>query len=329
MAFEFEAVNNNHYEEEYSNQQKTSSNGSKTPLLYLKEGITTVRILPPKVGSGGLWFRKIVEHNTKIGEKFLSVACPRQIQQDCPFCEELERLTEEGETANNVELLTTAKKNFGIGTKFIANVICYSSPDPEVGSLAKGVMVMKFGTKIKQALLEMDQAVDTGWANITDVNNGVDIRITRSGKGLNTTYSIMPLGQRSNIQAKLAASGIDLSTLELFNLTEVLVPRSYEDLKATLNGQPRTPGTLPKPQTQTKPVPVAQSLQVPVVATEPQMVEVTVNGQKMLLPASALVSPSFTLQPQPVQSLTSTQVQAPQMPSPAPTSFEIPVREVK
>ena len=332
MAFESSEQNMEYYKEQHARQQG-NSNG-KVPILYLKPGITAVRILPPRVDANGMWLRRFDEHNCKIGEQMIIATCPRQepFLRDCPICDEGERIYREGEAVQSESEMERGRK-LGPKVQYLANVVCYSAPDADTGSLAKGIMVMKFGTKVKQALFDLN--MDTEWADIVNLEHGVDLKVVRAGKGLQTTYTVMPQ-RRSNLRAQLASQHVNLDDFQApHKLEDVLLPRSFEDLAKLMAGQSRVPGFRPKPTatpvtltpsgegfnfpvnqpavpapqpSAPAPAPVFPMSQTsdrsPDVVTtsqtipQVQMVEITYNGQKILVPASAVSQASTMTAPQ-------------------------------
>lgn len=331
MAFEYEAPDVATYQEEFE-AQKEAEGSNEIPMLYLKKGITQVRILPPWPGSNQRWMRHVEEHVMQINGKWMTSTCGRapEYSVPCAFCDLGERLHQEGINETDEEK-TKRASNLKVRHSYLANVICHSSPDPEHAGLDKGIMVMKFGTKVKQQLLTYNQDVQGGWANITDPTNGVDFRITRAGERQGTTYVVSPLAQRSNVTQVLASQGYDLNNMQLFNLDELYPPRSYEDAQGLLEGRMRTPGFRPAPQAaavsveQSAPspaqAPVAQNPAPVTPVAVPTAVDPSPAPLQQLTPTPAPATPEIAA-PAPVQVPSEGTVTPPPMPPPPPTANE-------
>jgi hypothetical protein len=336
MAFEYAEANASTYAQEYERQKEQEANGdNKVPMLYPKKGVTQIRVMPPTPTANGRWLRHVEEHTFQVGGRWVTTSCPRAPEYNlpCPICERGEAMFHEGTANQDAELVKKAD-NFKIRHTYLANVICYSSPDPEKGGLDKGVMVMKFGTKVKQQLLSLNQDVGGGWADITSLANGVDLRLTRSGDKQTTVYTVNPLPKRSNVQVELAAQGYDLNNMTLFNLDELYPPRPYEDLVALMEGRQRTPGFRPAPtsapatpvddnQQPANPAPQAPPAQAPVAPQPVAPVQTTVMPTPAPV-AAVLPTPVATepvSEPVPVAEVEVPAAQTPPpMPTPPPTA---------
>jgi len=233
MAFQHYQVNKEVLANEKASQDKKAvNNNGNAPSLYLKEGLTQVRILPP-YSEKGVWYRKIEEHRLLIDKKSRFFTCPGIEEMPCPICEKGEALYAAG-GADNVE----EAKSLQTRSKYLYNVLVISSPSTGDDACEFGkVYMMQSGVQVFKQILELDQDEATGWADITDLEKGVNITIKRSGKGLDTSYDVNPHGSgRSSIVEALAAQGIDINSLELIDLDKQLMPPSYEDLEQALNG---------------------------------------------------------------------------------------------
>ena len=276
-------------EELSKKEHERTQQGDGPPVLFLKKGVTQLRIMPP-YSNAGAWFRKIEEHVTKSGEgKWLTVTCPRATGNHCPFCDEGEELVEKGKATNDAEL-TEKGKQLQPRTQFFSNVVCYSSPDGE-SNPKKGIMVVKYGVTVLRQFLHLNQD-EGGWDKITDIENGVDLKVSREGDGFNTKYLVQPMPNRSNIREKMATVGEKLDSLALHNLDELYPPRSYQEMEQIKAGG-RVGGFRPKPITPAEPqvveeeAPVAQPLEsvAPVAEAPPATPQTTETGIPAMPPA--------------------------------------------
>lgn len=222
-------VNKEKMQEEYKKEVKRENpNKSAFPILFLKEGETKLRVLPPW-SAEGVWYRKTHEHPAYVNGFFNPVACPKKMaNQPCPFCEESDRLYKLG-GEENIE----AAKKFRWSTKFFMNIVVHDSPDKERGNLNVGVQVLKVGKKILDQILNYDQDASEGWGDITDLENGYDLKITRRGnEQYNTEYTVMAAKNPTNIVEDLKKAGI--KNIELVDLDDVVTVLTYNELKAIM-----------------------------------------------------------------------------------------------
>lgn len=199
-------------------------------LLFLKNGITQVRFLPA-YSSKGAWFREIKEIPLTIDGKYSPVISPSTLGKPCPFDQEGRRLYNEG-GEKNVELASALRPR----SSFLFNVVVKSAPGSEQLDIANCVKILKCGKSIRNNLLDLDQDFSGGWGDITNLEKGVDIRITKSGSGkTDTKYIVKGVPGRTNILTWLEEHGFS-GELKPFDL-DVLPnyePKPYEELVALL-----------------------------------------------------------------------------------------------
>lgn len=213
-------------QKEYKKDRKErvdNDTSNNVPAIFLKPGVTQLRILPP-YSEKGMWFREIKEHWIQpVG----ACTCPRTIGEECPVCEEGTKLYEE-----RTESSIAAARELRPRSAFLFNAVPYSGPDENL-KMENGVKVLKTGVTVKRDILDLDQDEAGGWGNITSLEDGIDIRIERRGQGrMDTTYTVKGIPKRSNLLEKLQTVGLSLEDLKPFNLDKVFPPRSYDDLKA-------------------------------------------------------------------------------------------------
>lgn len=229
----------------------------------LKTGTSQVRVLPPHPTSDS-WFVRVYEHWVDNG----TVPCPRQFNRECPICEEGETLYNSG-----VESQISVAKELRPREAFYYNVVVFSTQDGKV-SPKNGVVVMKSGVKVYRQLKDLDNDEAGGWGDMTNVNTGFDVRITRSGEGKNDTeYRVQGVPFKSGpvaLKDSLAQHGVDLDSLVLVNLNEYIETRclGYEELRTKVRnkrvapGFPSGPRMSAEPTYTAAPAPVAVNLDV-------------------------------------------------------------------
>lgn len=292
---------NEQFHKDAYERDKTAEEGGSFPVVFLKKGVTQVRI-PPPYSERGSWYHTIEEHSVKGGDgSWNTITCPRAFEKRCPFCDEGEELMAKGKETEDTEMVDRGK-DFKPRVRFYSNVIVYSSPDNEMGP-SKGVQVLKYGVTVKRTLLGLNQD-EGGWAKITDLKKGVDIKIIRSGEGLNTSYEVQPMPDRTDLVAKLKSLKVDVKEFKLHNLDLLYPPQSYEDLVSLKESGRRTAGFRPAPN----PVPAEAPTETPPAPTPapaPQEVA-TAAGAAQDVPVGSAVGTA----------------EAPPIPDPPPSAAE-------
>jgi hypothetical protein len=196
-------------------------------LLFLKKGVTQLRVLPA-YGSHGRWFREIKEIPLYINGRYSPQVSPATDGKPCPFMMEGQRLYNLG-GEENVE----KAKKFRPRSSFLFNVVVQSSPDGNV-DINSCVKVLKCGVKVFRQILDLDQDVAGGWGDVTNLANGIDLRITRTGEGRNNTeYAVKGIPGRSDILEWLEKGSFS-QELQPYNLNDMFAPANFEDLEEHL-----------------------------------------------------------------------------------------------
>jgi len=243
-------------------EKQAAAYGNNAPMLYLPQGATMVRILPP-YSAAGVFFRKIEKHRVKVGQQTFIGACPASMADSyCPICVKGQEFFD----SKQPEKVDFAKQNLKPRSTYLFNVICYSGPankkgeQPEFGK----VYVLEAGVTVHRQIMSLDQDEATGWADITSIEAGANLLIKRTGSGLDTKYEVHPHGGgRSNVWQDLAARGIDPNSLTMINLDDVYqIPplEKLEEVAASINlggfVNPSVPRPIPvvSPAAQAQPV---------------------------------------------------------------------------
>ena len=204
-------------------ESKKIRDGGDGKTLFLKPGMTHLRILPPVKGAKS-WFRSYTEHGLRTDGKYGTFTCPKTFDDNdgCPICEAGTELYDAKGDVN----IKKAKKLYA-KQSYLYNAYVYSNPDGK--TLADGIFVVKSGPKVFKQLMEYDNDPAGDWGDISNIQSGVDLRITRTGKGrYDTEYNVLGVPARSNIVDKVAAGGTEFGEPTI--LEEVYPPLSYEEL---------------------------------------------------------------------------------------------------
>jgi len=210
-------------------EQGSALGAASGQTYFLKKGKTVLRILGP-YSAKGVWFHEILEHPLEVGGKWAYPLCPRPMGSVCPICDHGEQLSMGGG-----EEAVAAGTPFQPKVKYLFNVVILS--DPKGLSAKDGVQVLKAGVKVKRQLLDLDTDVVGGWGDMTNLENGFDVTIERTGEGLMTDYPTKGFPQRSSITENLKSQGVQPDSLEVFDLETFCKPADEEQLKGMLEGK--------------------------------------------------------------------------------------------
>jgi hypothetical protein len=231
MAFQHGQVNRDKVVSE-----NPSEGFSKSVEFRPKTGTSQVRVLPPHPTSS-VWFHKSNEHWVD-GHGY--VPCPRQFNKPCPICEEGEALYTSGDEDRVKQALDLRPRE-----QYYYNVIVFSSGDGKA-SPKDGMKILRTGVKVFKQLRNLDNDEAGGWGDMTNLDNGFNVGIARSGATrTDTEYSITPVQSRGKtLTDMLASHGVDLNSLELFNLSDYVMSlsMSYEELKTKFENKQVAPG---------------------------------------------------------------------------------------
>ncbi len=174
---------------------------NQLPMWKIPEGESRVRILPPWSEAGDIAFE--CKSHWRIPPNDRMVNCLTVINKECPICELVKELRSRGKAE--------MASKFGAKKSIYYNVIIR-------GEEEKGVQIMRSGIQLYENILSY--LYDEEYGDITDIDEGSDITIERSGQGLDTSYNI-------KISRKTSPLSPDESTStkwinEMFLLDEIL-----------------------------------------------------------------------------------------------------------
>lgn len=200
-----------------------------------KEGKNNIRILPPW-SEEGIWYREVPYHYG-VGGK--SVVCPKRLLgKPCYICDKVAEFRKSSDKGLN-EVANDLRPKMRI----YYNVV-------DLDDTAKGVQVFGSGVQVFKDLLYYD--LDDEWGNITDVDEGYDIILTREGKGRNSKYQVKAKKNSSPIGTEEWLNSMS----NLDNLVGKIL--SYDELKTLYEtpAEDAAPAILEEiPETTTKTAP--------------------------------------------------------------------------
>lgn len=174
------------------------------------EGRSTIRILPP-VGDMEFFF---VEMGRHYNQKVPCVNIISEGELECPVCDINEQLFQ----ANEKE----AASKFRVSRAFWMNIVDRSNEDAGPQIYTPGPQVFGFLVALVN---------DPDYGDISDVEMGIDIKLTRKGQGMETKYSVLPAMRASELGDE---EDVDVWLEDAVDLAEraggVLEGYTYEDM---------------------------------------------------------------------------------------------------
>lgn len=179
-----------------------------------KQGKNIIRILPSNREDGNFAFHSIQHHGFKVDGKNRAYPCMLSFKKPCPVCKVI--AYHDTDTDPDVQ---EALKLIGARHQFLMNVIDRGVNDGKVKIYAAPKTVM---TEIYHFVSDDD------YGDITDEDEGHDVKIDRTGEMLATRYS-------TRVSPKTSPIGVDGWEDQLFNLEkeayrEVPSTKKYEEL---------------------------------------------------------------------------------------------------
>lgn len=195
-------------------------------IRTLEEGSHKFRFLPPRAGETSP-FKIVWEHYVDLASGGTGFVCPREMaKQPCPTCRESARLLLSDKPADQERGKRLQPRQYTYALVIDRN------------DEAAGAKVLRIGRSVHQDLLNFRNELKL---NFTHPQTGIDIIITRKGKGLNDT-------EYKTITDPEGRSPLCETNEELIDLFESLPDlNSYarvppiEEIEARLRGEKFTP----------------------------------------------------------------------------------------
>lgn len=200
-------------------KKQLESRGNSTGILYPKEGTMRVRLIsqgPDKeIGLEIIQFY--------LGNKIGGIISPATFDEPCPFMEKYRELKDsKDESDNSLASLLVPRRRYIVGGT------CYKDEkgkevDPE--RIRKPILIP---SSVYQGIIDLYLDEDD-WGDMTDKEEGYDIKISRTGSGKNNTvYSVNPCPGRKPLNSKYVED-MDLENIIRKGL------KSYEELEDLLH----------------------------------------------------------------------------------------------
>lgn len=151
-----------------------------------KVGENRIRILPSNREDGAIAVKSILHYGFKIGGENRAFPCMSTLKQPCPVCKLISRLDTDNDP-DTKDLL----KSISPRQSFLMNILDQKADDGVIKIYSAGVQV----AREVYALLN-----DEDYGDITDPTTGRDLKITRTGEGFTTKYSVRAAPKESEVE---------------------------------------------------------------------------------------------------------------------------------
>lgn len=197
-----------------------SRNGGSTDYDKLQSGKNVRRVLPPKGDKDVFWSEGYIHFGLgDDGNKTATCLETWGEGKKCPICKYTEKLKASKSQADR-KLADRIRR-----TRRMYIAVINRDADEEKP------MVLPVGKTILQPIIDL--ICDPDYGDITDLHEGRDITITKSGKGLNTEYSVIAKPNTSE-----ALTEIEEKELQdmLPDLDALFIRKTPAELQAILDG---------------------------------------------------------------------------------------------
>jgi len=183
---------------------KNKYSAGSNSVVKLKEGKTQLRILPSPDG-GKFWFDLGVHwiKSEANGKPVAVVGCEDTVHdKPCPICAAIEKAAKSATDDQTLNLVKEWKAKETILVNALIRNGENKSDDPVILELTK--------TTFGNVLSVMEEYSET-LGNVTDISVPFDLVIERSGKGLDTKYTVMPAAKPLPVKPEVMKNLKDLS----------------------------------------------------------------------------------------------------------------------
>ena len=161
-------------------KQRGSGGGS---MLYLKEGTQRVRLLPTIDDEADFVIEMVQFY---LGADIKGVYSPSTFGEPCAIMDKFNELKSSSDP-DDKELA----KTFIPKKRFLSACVAYTDEKGKTINEERGVCLVQLTTGLYQEIIDYYLDEDE-WGDMTDAEEGYDLKLKRSGTGLNTEYSAAP-----------------------------------------------------------------------------------------------------------------------------------------
>jgi hypothetical protein len=194
------------------------------PMWKIPEGKSKVRFLPPWSSAGEVGYQSASHWRIPPNDRMFN--CLQVIGKECPLCEMVKDMRIK---AGNDKDKKKKASEYSAKKSVYYNVIVR-------GEEEKGVQIMRSGPRLYENILSY--LYDEDYVpSVTDIEEGMDATIERTGQGLDTSYTIKfgpkqsPLHEKPEVAQRFINGMFDLDTIIQYK--DVL---EYEEAVKNLTG---------------------------------------------------------------------------------------------
>lgn len=179
-------------------QKDMAAKKSRQNTLKPQPGTHTYRVLPSwRGGDEKQFWHDFAMHFIKTPDSAgkpaaVYVCSDKTFGKPCEICEAAKKLmavsTNDDQTKQLKEALSAQR--------YLLNVLHLTGTEPDK------VQIMEVGQGVFEAICGLIGE----YGDITDLNEGTDLKITRTGSGLDTKYTVMPAAKSKPVAAKVIAN---------------------------------------------------------------------------------------------------------------------------
>lgn len=183
-------------------QKEMAAKKSRQNTLKPQPGSHTYRILPSwRGGEDGQFWHDMGMHFIKTEESgnkpaAVYICADKTFGKPCDVCEAINKSLAVSASDKMTEKLKEARSS----QRYLMNVLHLTGPEPTK------VQVLEVGTGIFQDVCNLIGE----YGDITDLTNGIDIKIKREGSGLDTEYSVLPAAKSQPVPKTVLANLVNL-----------------------------------------------------------------------------------------------------------------------
>lgn len=176
-----------------------ASSGRREKTHKPQPGKSRFRILPGWKEGDVTFFRDFGSHfikDTNDDLKAVYICTEKTNQQACPICEGIAA----GISASSDDAVIAALKESQSSNRILFNALHLDGDDPN------SPVILDLTPTTAEKIFDLMG----DYGNVTDLDEGTDILINRTGKGLNTEYSIIPAPKSNTVDKAVLANLHDL-----------------------------------------------------------------------------------------------------------------------
>jgi hypothetical protein len=201
--------------------ERMASNGDYE-FYEIKKGAQNIRVLPPKGDNEEFW-KEVQLHFNVGGAGSAPVACLKQFgHKTCPVCDEIARLKKSKSKEDQA-----LSKKMRASNRVYVNILERDNKDK-----VDVVQIMNCGPTVLKCILDI--ICNPEYGDVTDFNEGFDLTLTKTGKGIDTEYSVLPKRNESKASEKLSEEELDEALIDYDTL---VVEKTPEEIAAILAGE--------------------------------------------------------------------------------------------